>query len=160
MRKPKGRSTAEAGAAKSRVLAIHRDVSGSIDSWASAPAKAHFAARLQAIFVELRAGSEDQAEMLLKNAMRCAVKGADGNLLELGPNAKGGAPRAFVLRRYESYFFVAACVEEGQRGCRCLPDAKSRARDICLWAQPPASLRDYQKLLTHFSVESITPKAK
>jgi hypothetical protein len=100
-----------------RILAIRSDVQEHLDDWKKDRVKGKFAAKLELIFRSLKAGKIPTAEMTLQQVVRCPVAGADGDLRELGPNQKGGAPRVFLLLRHRNFYFLAADVEDGSSPC-------------------------------------------
>ena len=125
--------------------------------------KALFAAKIDAALTDLRvknvADENDEhverAEVALKQAFHKPVTGASGDLKELGKNMQGGAPRVFLLRRYNSYFFVAAALEEGNSGCPEISVAKQRSSQIVSLGQQP-TLADYRTALgTDYQVDLI-----
>ncbi len=138
-----------------RVYAVRSDVRAHLDAWAKDRVKATFAAKLEAVFRFLTAGKVSSAEMILNRLIRCPVAKAKGDLKELGPNQKGGAPRVFMLLRHRNYYFLAADLEEGNSGCRIIPTAKSRSAAICS-STSPRSLDEIKKMLgSDYKVEVI-----
>ncbi len=129
-----------------RAYAVRSDVRAHLDAWSKDRVKGKFAAKMEAVFRNLKAGKLSHAEMGLKQIIRCAVAGATGDLKELGPNQKGGAPRVFLLLRHKNFYFLAADVEEGSSGARIIPTAKARSADICA-SNPPRSLDEVKRML-------------
>lgn len=117
----------------SRFLAVRKDVRSKLDDWARSTSSGgrHVAAATMATLLNrIRACEFDYVEKLLQNFGRGAVKNVDGSLVELGKNAKGGAPRVFLHLRRRGFIFVAAGVEEGSTGCDELEDARQRTNAL------------------------------
>lgn len=118
-----------------RFVAIHSEVVEELRKWKEGDhvARAQWTARLTSVLRNLKRGgrSVDDAEMALRQLHHKPLKGAEGDVTELGKNCKGGAPRVFLLRRHRGWIFLAAGVEEGSSGAPQIPSAKARSKALC-----------------------------
>lgn len=129
------------------MLVVQEDVQDMLEQWSTHQGRKHTAAQMLAALDLLRRGCVEAADVILKVSNRGSIVRAEGDLRELGKNCKGGAPRVFLLRRFRSYFFVAAGVEQGSTGCPEIPLAIVRALAIVRYRPEPVTLQDFAAMV-------------
>ena len=129
-----------------RVVAVHRNVTDRLDEWSGDFKWSTVAARFEAILVSLEAGDVGKAQLLMKAMLRYPPIRNGGGVLEYGKVQRGGAPRVFVLNKFDSFFFVAAGLEEGNTGCPEIEVARIRGTQLSK-LEPQPSVEAYQKAL-------------
>ena len=140
-----------------RVVAVHRDVSKWLEQWSSDFTWSTAAGRFTVILNAIKAGEIEKAQLLLKIMLRLPPIRNGGGVLEYGNNQRGGAPRLFVLNKFNSFFFVAAGLEEGSTGCPEIEVARFRGTQLSK-LEPQPSVEAYKKALgPEYDVGLIPP---
>lgn len=129
-----------------RVLAVHRNVTERLEEWSSDLKWSMVATRFTVILNAIKAGEIEKAQMLLKTMLRYPPIRNGGGVLEYGKVQRGGAPRLFILYKFDSFFVVAAGLEEGSTGCPEIEVARSRGTQLSK-LEPQPSVEAYKKAL-------------
>lgn len=115
--------------APARFVAVHDDVISTFQEWLEEDRLLTVVAKMLALVDTLIKGSEAEIKMMLNANHYKAISSASG-VGEIGPNKRGGAPRLFLKRTENRWFFLIAGLEKTQTGAAEIPTAKARAGEL------------------------------
>lgn len=142
-KKPKGRPSTPQAPVRFRVVAVHVDVVERLEAWLHEAGWCQAASDFQAMLDLVEEGDLPAAELLFRSQSRDAV--GEG-VQEYGKKQKGGTLRLFVLREFDSYFFLAVGLKKTNAGAAEISTSRDRAKAIKKIGKK-SSLLDYQQAL-------------